>query len=664
MNQVTKSYIPYYDGIRAFAFLIIFLNHINENLIPHGYLGVDIFFVVSGFFISKSLISSNKNNLLKVLFEFYIKRLTRILPALIFMVLICIIFAALFLEVSQQTFSTGSFSLIGISNLYLYLANTDYFKTPAFQNLFIHTWSLGVEEQFYIFFPILYVFIYSFVKSNSKFKLTILLSVIAFISLALYLYFLHKDEFVSFYMMPARFWQFYLGYILFSYKCNFKHDSQILNLIVFGFIISMLFIDYVKLNSLLITLLMFYFACSLKEGSVFYKTLTSAPITLIGKYSYSLYLWHWPVIAFSYIFLGQTPYTIIVIILLTLLFSFLSYKFIESPFRYHNINLHKLIFILLVWVLSFSFSYLLMNKYFPEIYLGDKKFSTRSTFTSLDGFKDCRFLKNNYEKLKYCEKQSLNNDLKKTIYFTGDSISESLGILGYSLHKKFDVSINPKFRTGCLFPFAFHYTYGVGTKSESKYCKKYSELRINEIIENGKRNDLVINANWYSFLLSHETFDKGRDASPLKMDMEWNQISHKTALKLYEKSLVDLSNILERKGIKLVILLPQLQMKEDLINCRYEFFQLQNISPDCKVNKDQFLKFRQILLPTFINARKKTNNLILWDPINVFCKNNLCGYFQNGDYNLYYDREHFSEYGAQMLFPNFLKTIEGKVTFN
>ncbi len=136
---------------------------------PHGYLGVDIFFVISGFFISK--------------------RLARILPALVFMVLICITFAALFLEKPAESFSTGFYSTVGLSNLYLYLSSAYYFQTSAFENIFIHTWSLGVEEQFYFAFPVAFLFFYCFVKDNFKSRLTIFLTASAVVSLAIYLYF-------------------------------------------------------------------------------------------------------------------------------------------------------------------------------------------------------------------------------------------------------------------------------------------------------------------------------------------------------------------------------------------------------------------------------------------------------------------------------------------
>lgn len=458
-------------------------------------------------------------------------------------------------------------------------------------------------------------------------------------------------------MMPARFWQFYLGYILFSHGHKLKYFSNTITSIIFVIFFSILFIDYGKLNSIFISLILFSFLCSLKETSFFYKILISNSITVIGKYSYSLYLWHWPVIAFSYIFFGQTPLAIIVIVLLTALLSYFSYHVVETPLRYHNINFHKYSFIFLVWLFSFSFSYSLMHKYLPSMYVGEKKYSTRSTFTSLDGFKNCRFLKNNYTKLEYCERKSSNSNIKPTIYFTGDSISESLGILGYSLNSEFDVSINPKFYPGCLFPFAFHYTYEGFEKHHSKECENYNKLRINEIIKNGKKNDIVINANWYSFLLSYNPYDESRIASPIKMDKQLNEITYNESLKLYEKSLVDISNKLEKKGIKFIVLLPQLQLKEDLVNCRYQFFQIKKASPDCIIKKDSFLEFRKNLLSPFLNAKKFTNNLILWDPINIFCKDNLCGYFQNGHFNLYFDREHFSEYGAQLLYKNFLKNF-------
>ena len=154
-NKSTKS--PYFkeiDGLRAFAIITVIINHLNKNFMPGEYLGVDIFFVISGFVITSlnGRIASTFKEFIK---SFYARRCKRLLPALIIFVLAISIMVCLFNPYPSVALKTGLTSLFGISNLYLLKQSTDYFAQSTQLNVFTHTWSLGVEEQFYLIFPFL-----------------------------------------------------------------------------------------------------------------------------------------------------------------------------------------------------------------------------------------------------------------------------------------------------------------------------------------------------------------------------------------------------------------------------------------------------------------------------------------------------------------------------
>lgn len=148
------KYRPEIDGLRALAVIAVILNHIHPNLLPSGYLGVDIFFVISGYVITGSITNREANSLTEHLSGFYLRRIKRLFPALITCIIVTSLLICLFNPKPADSLNTGMAALLGGSNLYLFHRATDYFASSTQLNVFTHTWSLGVEEQFYFFYPI------------------------------------------------------------------------------------------------------------------------------------------------------------------------------------------------------------------------------------------------------------------------------------------------------------------------------------------------------------------------------------------------------------------------------------------------------------------------------------------------------------------------------
>ena len=154
-STIKSKYRPEIDGFRAFAVVAVIINHFNQEILPKGYLGVDIFFVISGFVITSSLYQRPSKNFKDFISGFYERRIKRLIPALSVFILISSIAICLFNPEPQFSLRTGLSSLFGFSNLYLLKNSTDYFGEVEKFNIFTRTWSLGVEEQFYIIFPFL-----------------------------------------------------------------------------------------------------------------------------------------------------------------------------------------------------------------------------------------------------------------------------------------------------------------------------------------------------------------------------------------------------------------------------------------------------------------------------------------------------------------------------
>jgi len=149
-------YRPEIDGLRALAVLAVLVNHIHTRLLPGGFLGVDVFFVISGYVITSSLAHREQATFSSFILSFYERRFKRLIPALLACILISSLLYSLFVQIPSTSFWPGLAAVFGFSNIQLYTSQTDYFASATELNLFLHTWSLGVEEQFYFLYPLIF----------------------------------------------------------------------------------------------------------------------------------------------------------------------------------------------------------------------------------------------------------------------------------------------------------------------------------------------------------------------------------------------------------------------------------------------------------------------------------------------------------------------------
>lgn len=336
---------------RAFSVISVFLYHTNLEIFSYGYLGVDIFFLISGYVISKRIFQDYQKTNKIDLYNFYKKRIKRIIPNLIFIVIFTYIFYLIFGPPDLSLFNETIFALLGLSNLYYLSYSRDYFHNVV-EDPLGHTWSLGVEEQFYIVFPVL-LFLFINKKNNHK-NLVILLFIILIVSLIFFSYNFQDNPMFSFYLSPYRFWEFILGTFFYLYREKIKFNKFIFyfcNFLLLFLIFGNLNINLGYFLNIIVLLLSGYIIATYKRNIIFENN----KLIYLGNISYSFYLWHLPILFFSDLYItSQFNTDIFFSFILTLIFSAFTYKYIEQKFRFLTWKPIPIISSVLVFAISLS----------------------------------------------------------------------------------------------------------------------------------------------------------------------------------------------------------------------------------------------------------------------------------------------------------------------
>ncbi|RYZ88320.1 MAG: acyltransferase, partial [Proteobacteria bacterium] len=346
------SYRPDVDGLRAIAVLAVLIFHFFPISLPGGYIGVDIFFVISGYLVTAILEQNIKSGRFSF-YKFYAKRARRLFPALI-AVLVAVLLIGLLLLVSDELESLSKHIFSGtifISNFILY-SESGYFDRSVELKPLMHLWSLAVEEQFYILWPVLIYLAFRKGEKFLKFSLTFVFA----ISLAASIFLTRKNPSMSFYLLPTRLWELAAGGLLASQGrgawariCSNRWIGQVLPWLglatcVYGFLkfdAHTTFPSYRALIPVLGTLLI----VGSGERSFLAKVLSHPKVVYVGLISYPLYLWHWPLISFAYIFYNKEnlPSSIVwILFALSFVIAAATYEWLEKPLKRLPLTKYKI----------------------------------------------------------------------------------------------------------------------------------------------------------------------------------------------------------------------------------------------------------------------------------------------------------------------------------
>ncbi len=337
------KYRPDIDGLRAVAIISVIIFHFC-NLLPSGYIGVDIFFVISGFLITKIILQEHEVGHFSFV-NFYARRILRIFPALFLMLSVSFAFAALVLNTKDMIWFSKSlhYSSLQISNFF-FQRTVNYFDANEGFEPLVHTWSLAVEEQFYLLMPAIIIFLLSFKKKlrskNAAFYGIIALSLI---SLAASQVLVFSNQKIAFYSLVSRFFELGIGCLLAFDKIKISSDKTNSSLSLFGLaliIFSAFALNYSYFPGLLAIVPCLGAALIILTGKTnktfVAKLLSGRFLVFIGKISYSLYLWHLPLLTLYKKYQGNSDLSLLenlILIAVLITISTLSWKFVELPFR-------------------------------------------------------------------------------------------------------------------------------------------------------------------------------------------------------------------------------------------------------------------------------------------------------------------------------------------
>lgn len=338
MSENTKAFRYDINTLRAIAVLGVLLFHFKVPYADGGFAGVDIFFVISGYLMSRKVLNGMSKNTFSIL-DFYKRRALRIIPALLVLVaIVAFVTFFIYLPTDYRDLSKNALSsLVFLSNIVY--SKVDYFALSSDNNIFLHTWSLSVEWQFYLILPVVLVLMNRYFR-NDRNKFLLLFVFASISSFAYSVYLSNQNPSISFYFLHTRAWEMLLGGIAFlcedKIKVKFKSTIAIIGYIILISSIVLLREDmrWPGVYTLIPTFATFVIILCNQNS---FLILELRLVQFIGRTSYSIYLWHWPLYVFAgYFALYSVEYAQLIFLLVSIALGYASYNLIEK-FNFSNV---------------------------------------------------------------------------------------------------------------------------------------------------------------------------------------------------------------------------------------------------------------------------------------------------------------------------------------
>ncbi|MFD0749702.1 acyltransferase family protein [Mucilaginibacter calamicampi] len=609
------------NALRAIAVIGVLLFHYKVPYLDGGFAGVDVFFVISGYLMSKIIINGLHRDNFSIL-EFYGRRFKRIVPALLGLVLgLTIVGFFIYFPVNYQVNEqNAAASILFISNL-VYWKSAGYFADASDTNILLHTWSLSVEWQFYIIYPIILLLVNQFIKSKAQYIYAFIAVTLAGYAVAIWYTTVDKDG--SFFLLHSRAWEMMLGGLAFLCEDMAQKIKLLIRQIIAIAGYLAIFLCFYLLKSSMdwpggYTIIPVFAAFLIIAANCGFKALRFGVVQFTGKISYSLYLWHWPVYVIAqYLGFSLNPTTVISLTAISFVLGYLSFKYIES-FNYSG-NRPILVGALVLLIVTGSFSYFEVNKIaFKHDALMVAGYIKRHPYDTRIDSRGC-FLTTKHKVIgEFNEAACLSiSPAGKNFLLIGDSHSADLSEAFRARFKDQNINIMVATASGCS-PF-------IDQKKGKRLCRELMNYTFKVFVAKNadKIDGVIISANWVN---------RGK-RSVLQKDLDSTLAYLKT---------FNINTILIGQNEIYSVTYPVLKAKELQFNKKLTDVY---VNKDC-YNVNNFMK--QKFKPYYIEIINKTTLPAL-----------------GTDYGPYmFDKDHFTPYGAGLAITKILANPIAKRFFN
>ena len=668
--------------------LAVMAYHLHSAWLPGGYVGVDVFFVISGFVVTASMASTRADSLGSFIAEFYARRLARILPALVTVLIVSALFATLFIPnawLSELSESTVKHAFFGLSNVVMQNNTDTYFAPRAEFNPYTHTWSLSIEEQFYLLAPLLvYFWVRAYRGSRVRAARTVVgvwvLTIV--VSLAVCIWASQTQPTLAFYFIGARLWELGLGVLLFLVTNGGKAEAKSAIpqawvdqltawLGLMCIVASFVYADAAKFPwpwALLpvVGTLMLIGRAQMESADLVRRVLAAPPAVWIGKRSYSLYLWHWPVFVLMRWTVGlNTPLLYVIAIATTFVLTIASYRVIELPLR-HNTwienrpkSLRIAGFLMLPVIGYFVATHFFAHRdryslssvmrtpvdwyagaRMPYPALGDRQCNVGMEGHAIAGGGETRYL----------PKECRGKTQSIKIYVLGDSHTGMLVSMFDQISAEEGIPVSVFAGPGCSF---IDFKAPMNAAHRTPACLDFSRAITEQIVKTANPGDIVI-------LSSLRMQRYGDQWASFDIPDMYAHMYSPDAVKLRAEALEDAKTWLQPfadKQLKVIFTAPTPIFKAPPFRCS-DWFNKAN--PICiGQNQQPRAELEKMRTPIVENMNRLGQifpNVSVWDAFPVLCPDEVC-ITQKGGRPLFFDGDHLSAYGNSVIYPAFKKVI-------
>lgn len=626
------------NGLRAIAVIAVVIYHFNKNWLPGGFAGVDVFFVISGFLMTSIIIKGLETNRFSLI-NFYFSRANRIIPPLFILCMACLIFGYIFLiPFDYQTLSQHIKSSAGFFSNITYMNEAGYFDSASHDKWLLHTWSLSVEWQFYIIYPVILITSSRLLSLTSLPKTTIVLAALSFILCIIAS--VHWPA-SSFFSLSTRAWEMLLGGIIYFYPIKLNKKGRLITELL-G--IVLIVTSYILLNgedtwpgtlTLFPVLGAGLIILANNNNSVISQ---NSFIQRIGTYSYSIYLWHWPI----YVALNHFQYNDIIHSILGIIFSLIlgaiSYHLIEKKlvFNSKKLPLSKALFhpTVIFTFSSIALASLILHHHGLPDRFNPKLQSSFSQISPSPLREQCHSRKKNYippnEACTY-----FKEDIKWAVL--GDSHTIEIAYALANAVKENDQGIKHYSFSGCIPSY----------KQDKNFsrCVSWTNDAVTDIINNNSIENIVINYRYSRALFGD--IDKYYP----ELGDEKNETNRKMMMQSLKMMINDLAN--SKKQVYIFLPIPELSERIPKLLSNAYSYGLTHFGNIKGTSHDYYLRRNDYILD-FFDTEVFSENVMIVRTADLFCDTQTCFAMLKG-VPLYFDDDHPSIKGAELLIQPILE---------